>query len=189
MNNFGDKKKEIRKEIRQISLEKEYVQCASKVITDKILGLDCFKNAKSIFCYLSTDDEVSTWNIINEVITDKKVYVPYCADKEKMIAVRYSSDDELNKNKYGIYEPVDISETETDFDVVIVPCLSAGRNCSRLGHGRGYYDRFLKNTETTKICLCFEKLMKDDLPMDENDIYMNMIITEENVYLLHDRSN
>ena len=73
-------------------------------------------------------------------------------------------------------------ETSSDFDLIIVPCLAAGRNGERLGHGGGYYDRFLASSTGKTVCLCFKRNILDEIPLDEHDVMMNLIITEEAVY-------
>ncbi|MBR3352623.1 MAG: hypothetical protein IKG35_10965, partial [Erysipelotrichaceae bacterium] len=62
------------------------------------------------------------------------------------------------------------------------PCMAAGRNGERLGHGRGYYDRFLKKADGKIICLCFEDNISDDIDMDDNDVFMPVVMTEKNEY-------
>ena len=71
---------------------------------------------------------------------------------------------------------------EEDYDLVIVPCLCAGKNGERLGHGAGYYDRFLQGSRWLKICLCLEENIREDIPMGQHDLYMDLVITEENIY-------
>ena len=63
-----------------------------------------------------------------------------------------------------------------------VPCISAGKDLRRIGHGAGYYDRFLPKTEAVKICLCFAKLLAENIPTDAYDVPMDMVITEEDIY-------
>lgn len=176
-------KNELRRKIRSIKPDDEYVNGASKQITDKLLELDVFKHAESIFCYLSTEKEVCTDEIIEHALKDKKVYVPKCVDEHNMIAIRYRKGDELETGRYGIPEPVNDEKQETDFDVIIVPCLAAGKDLARLGHGKGYYDRFLKNSKAFKICLCLDKLICNDIPMGPDDVYMDMVITENETYV------
>ena len=61
--------------------------------------------------------------------------------------------------------------------VVLVPGLVFDAVGNRLGYGKGYYDRFL-NDDLYTICLCFEKLLSEEIEMDEYDRYMNEVITE-----------
>ena len=175
-------KKELRKLLRNRKLPDEYIRKAGQIMAEKVIGLPQFKHADSVFCYLSTDSEPSTELILAEAFRTKKVYVPKCIDEHEMKAVRIFSYDDLVTNKFGIREPEKTGEIETVFDLIIVPCVAAGVYGERLGHGRGYYDRFLKNARGDIICMCFEENIRDDIDMDEHDIWMPCVITEENVY-------
>ena len=56
----------------------------------------------------------------------------------------------------------------------------------RLGFGGGYYDRFLYKFQGLKIGIGWEcgKLSENDLKFDPWDKKMDMIVTEENSYII-----
>ena len=37
----------------------------------------------------------------------------------------------------------------------------------------------MEQTRAKKMCLCFDRLMSEDIPMGEHDIYMDIVITEK----------
>ena len=51
----------------------------------------------------------------------------------------------------------------------------------RIGYGKGFFDRFLKDFKGIKIGLSFEIQLVDDIPANEEDIAMDAIITEKRV--------
>lgn len=172
-------KRDLRKTAKCIisQLTPEYKQKASETISKKVLELKEYKKADNIFIYLSTINEVDTSVIIKDAAeNNKKIYVPKCIGKE-MLATRLTAS--LKKNHYGILEPELTGDTiEVDkIDIAVIPCLMASTNNSRLGHGMGYYDRFL-NDKVFKICLCFKELLSDEIVMDKYDIYMDKVIHE-----------
>lgn len=172
-------KRSLRKKIKGIinNLNTEYTTKSSQIICNKLKSNKHYLSAKNVFVYLSTDKEVKTDMIIQDLIKrNKNIYIPMCIEDD-MYAVKYPC--ELVKNKYGILEPAVLSDTIKieEIDVAIVPCLSASKEGKRMGHGKGYYDRFL-NDDVYTICLCFEKLLSDEIEMDEYDRYMNEVITE-----------
>ena len=98
-----------------------------------------------------------------------------------MEAVRIQSPDDLESGSYGIREPRSSCEEQCrpeDLDLGIIPCMSAWKDGRRLGHGAGYYDRFLARCKCPKMILCFEKMMDNRIEMDEHDIYMDVVVTE-----------
>jgi 5-formyltetrahydrofolate cyclo-ligase len=71
-----------------------------------------------------------------------------------------------------------------DLDLVIVPAIAFDKNGSRLGYGRGYYDRFIagKKNRIFTIGLGFDfQLIEDEIPTSSSDEKINMIVTEQRV--------
>lgn len=176
-------KDDLRREVKRILAEtdKEYFEQADKIISQKVLHSDKFRNCKTVFVYVSTETEPDTSEIIETALKlGKTVCVPKCITKNEMKAVRIFSTDELKPGYFGIKEP-ESCENEIkseDIDLALIPCMAASYDGSRLGHGAGYYDRFLAHTEAYKICLCFEKLIYFNIPTDEYDVKSDRTITE-----------
>lgn len=152
-------------------------------ITERLIGLSEFKNAETVLCYVSRDDEISTEKIIEYSFkNNKRVGVPFCTD-EKGIMTFYSinSFNDLQNGRFGIKEPIVSSCKKIDsYDntVVIVPALCVSRNGFRLGYGGGYYDRFLADKSVTSIGLCYNDLIIDNIDINDYDIPLDIIITE-----------
>lgn len=176
---------------RYIKLEREYIDLASLEIAKALFDMRWYKEARTIFCYMSTEREVQTDKIISQAILDgKRIAIPRCLGNGIMESRIYFEDDRtypLESGTLGIREPkienplVDASE----IDLAIIPCLSCDKEGNRLGHGAGYYDRFLSGKsgdKIKKVCLCFSKLLADFIHIDDNDIRMNVVLTEENTY-------
>lgn len=89
-------------------------------------------------------------------------------------------------------ETADMTATErafpqvlpADIDLVILPCLACDADCGRLGHGAGYYDKFLSELreDCVTVAVCFDKLILDKIPMEEHDMPVKAVITEKAVY-------
>lgn len=174
-------KKQLRKAVterlREMSAERRAAASAS--IQEQALETAEYKAARTLLLYLHMPTEPDTDRIIRQALKDgKTVYVPKCVTKHEMIAVRIGSFDDLAPGAYGILEPVNCSETvEPDaLDLIFVPCVAASKDGRRLGHGAGYYDRFLKGNADRTICLCFSEALSDGIPMDENDVYMHRVL-------------
>ncbi|MBO5495696.1 MAG: 5-formyltetrahydrofolate cyclo-ligase, partial [Eubacterium sp.] len=71
-------------------------------------------------------------------------------------------------------------ERVTDFEgsLCVVPAVCYDNKGFRLGYGRGYYDRFLKNYISKSVGLCYNELLVDDLPVEEYDIPVGSVITD-----------
>ncbi len=63
-------------------------------------------------------------------------------------------------------------------DVVLVPATACDRLGYRLGHGAGYYDRFLPACPAYRIAIAYEACVVEALPVDPWDVPMHAICTE-----------
>ena len=169
---------------KQRQLSEAYVAAASARIQENLLSMPLYTAANSIFLYVSMPKEPSTGQILEDALAGgKKVFVPKCIGRE-MMAVRIHSVNDLRPGSMNIPEPDNCAETRSidELDLVLVPCVSASADCRRLGHGGGYYDRFLKKTVNQAVCLCFDALLCAEIPMDENDVFVSRVIIETAVY-------
>lgn len=178
----------------------EYRSSASATIAVNVLALPEMKKAKNVMLYVSVDQEPATLALISKLLeSGRKVHLPRCSDfgenrtgrpdERTLEARRVRSLDLLVPGPYGIPEPPAEDTlcpviSASKIDLVILPCVACGTDCSRLGHGAGYYDRFLKETgrDCFKAALCYDKILLEGIPMDEHDEYMNAVITEKTVY-------
>ncbi len=66
-------------------------------------------------------------------------------------------------------------------DCLIIPGLGFDSTGFRLGRGKGYYDRYLFQMPSLKIGLTFDSLFLTEIPKDQHDIQMDVVITENGV--------
>ena len=63
-------------------------------------------------------------------------------------------------------------------DIIIVPALCCDRYGNRLGHGAGYYDRYLAHSEAFSVCLCRKALIEEKLPTEDTDIAVSLVLSD-----------
>jgi 5-formyltetrahydrofolate cyclo-ligase len=180
-------KKLMRSRCREIleGVDDSYIKEASDAITSRVLGTEEYASAETIFCYMSMGREPQTDALIERALADgKRVCIPLCLDDHKMEAKLYKKGDELSHGAYGIREPLASAETvdPSEIDLGIIPCVACDRHGKRIGHGAGYYDRYLTGTEFHKMALCFEKLIMGNIPWYKTDVLMDSVATDENIY-------
>lgn len=89
---------------------------------------------------------------------------------------------ELITGPHGIRQPdparAPVVET---VDLVLVPGLAFSRDGTRLGRGRGHYDRFLAAlpAQALRCGVCFECQVSDALPAEPHDVAMHLLLTEQ----------
>ena len=158
---------------------------ASRRIRDRITALPEYRKAGTVMAYVSMPGEPDTREIIRDAVNrGKRVLLPRCTDREHMEAVPFTGEADLVPGRWEIPEPKPeipaIQPTDEGPEIILVPCAAASRDGKRLGHGAGYYDRFLREMTGMRICLCFEALLMEDLPTDELDVKMDRVLTEAN---------
>lgn len=180
-----NEKEQLRTEFRKkrLSLDSAEVKEKSRQIMKKLFSLEEFRAAKTIMFYVSKDNEVNTHNIIKHSLDNKVVCVPKTNLATKNIdAYSIDSFDQLSIGTFYVMEPnkgklVDSSK----IDLIFLPGLVFDKNGNRLGRGKGYYDKFLKNTKAKKIGLAFDFQVIDGVPTNKHDVSVDMIVTEKEV--------
>lgn len=176
-------KQRVRQETRRISegLTPEYRETASREIARQVLSLTEWQQAKTVMAYWSLPSEPDTRLLIQAALEERKtLLLPRCIEAGIMTALPVKDPEELKPGTLGIPEP-QIPETEAEIpepDLIIVPCVAAAPGGIRLGHGAGYYDRFLAEHPGKTVCLCFRALLRADLPAEETDVPMDLVITD-----------
>lgn len=171
---------------RKIAFSIEIIdaEIKSEEIALKLISLDEYKKANSIFTYLSKDNEVNTAFIIQHALENNKtVFVPILVANEMEIA-QINSSTKYQNGKFDIKEPINcqIINDVQEINISIVPMVAFDPDLNRLGHGKGYYDKWLKKNITFKIGLCFEEKKFDKIPIDYNDVQMDIVISEKKIY-------
>lgn len=165
-------------------------------IVDNINIMREFIEAAKVLCYISFRDEVNTTGLINKMLKmGKEVYVPrVVSDRNSdenaakyMEAVRIMSFDDVKPGYKGIFEPEkSMKASAVDFDLIFIPGLAFGIGGERLGYGGGYFDKFLlTHTSSYKAALSFDVQIAEEIPHDENDVFMDTVITESKVYKIN----
>lgn len=154
-------------------------------ILHMLIGLNCYKKAKLVLCYVSTGSEVDTHKIIMQALhDDKTVAVPRCLDKNGHMEFRLiRSFNELEPSTFGLMEPIESTQNATDFSdsICILPGLAFDITGYRLGYGKGYYDRFLSRYNGIRIGLNYSRCVVEKLPHSKYDVPVNYIITPKTV--------
>lgn len=188
---LAQRKNEIRQAAHAARKDQADKENVSKRITDRVMSLPEYQAAGCVMWYVDIRDEARTRHALPEAVAgDKKIVIPFCVDGELELFLLESMD-ELEVGMYKILEPrEDLRGVQSkrvdvkDLDLILVPGVAFDAIGGRTGHGKGYYDKLLENAkpETPLISLAFECQMFDEIPMQDHDIYMDKVVTEEKVY-------
>ena len=188
---LSQRKTEIRKSAHAARKAQGDKDAVSQRITDRVMELPEYKTAHCVMWYVDVRDEARTRHALPGTLAgDKRIVIPYCVDGELEL-FHLESMDELEIGMYKILEPraelrgVESKQVDVKaLDLILVPGVAFDARGGRTGHGKGYYDKLLENArlETPLISLAFECQMFDEIPMQDHDIYMDKVVTEQQVY-------
>jgi len=180
MNDIYQQKKLLREEIKshKNNFSSEELEKKSKRVIKNLRNYEYFREAKTVMLYWSMPDEVYTHSFIEEILETKQVLLPTIVNDE-IIPVEIKHLDQLHEGKFHILEPKDEAFIGK-IDLIIVPGIAFDKQGNRLGRGRGFYDRFLKNYKGETVGLSFDFQLVNDVPIEPNDIQMKKIISEKN---------
>ena len=169
-------RQQIRTKKRQMT-EAEIVQ-KSQQLFRLFTATDAYKNAKSVYGYMSYNQEVHTLPILEQALRDgKHVAIPKCYGPE----MRFIWMDDLSrtaKSACGIPEPVfDAPIADDPSALVLMPGIAFDLAGHRIGYGGGYYDRFLaKEPEHPTVALCYGFQVFEHLETEDFDIPVDLVL-------------
>ena len=145
-----------------------------------------WQNAESVFCFVGALHEPDTMPILQGALSaGKQLLVPRVAGPGQMQLVPLQSLEQLQPGAFGILEPgqaLPAVPAGSGVQLAVLPCLAAARSGARLGHGGGYYDRFLANYSGRRLILCPEALLAQSLPTGPLDEPAQAVLTEKALY-------
>ena len=134
--------------------------------------------------YYPYNNEIDCIQILKKL--EKKNYIislPKIKKNSQMDFIKWSSNDPLVINKFGIPEP---SNDKIKFpDILLVPLLSFDTKLNRVGYGGGFYDRYIHRIKRKKkpllvgLAYSFQKVKS--IPVNRYDKKLDFVVTERKI--------
>jgi len=179
-------KKAIRKEIfaKRKLLSEEQIKAESHLITEKILAMDAYQNARTVYVYMDCKGEASTKELIAAARKDGKRVAAPKVYGEDMKYFYITSDEDIEPGYFGVPEPKEtLPLAEDEEALLIVPGVAFDIERHRCGYGKGFYDRYLaKHDRHTTIAIAFDFQVVEEVPSNEFDILPMVLCTPTEVY-------
>lgn len=172
-------KQEIRRKInamRKMLSEAEKLQAAEEVF-ERLEQTAAFLMADRILMYHSLPDELPTRKFLDKWHGRKHFFLPR-VNGVNLDILPYNKS-RLELGSFHIEEPVgDNLADPSEIELIVVPAVAYDRRGNRLGRGKGFYDRLLGESKATKIGIGYEFQIVDELPVEEHDVPMNLVISQ-----------
>jgi 5-formyltetrahydrofolate cyclo-ligase len=160
----------------------------SMVIQNRVINSSQYKSARTIGAYFPIGSEVRTEHIISTALDNQKVVLLPKTASDKITFFRVFQADftekKLVEGRFRILEPPRSSgDLLENIDLLIVPGVGFDKYGYRIGYGKGYYDRFIKENDFGfSIGIGFQfQVLDSRLPHSAFDQRLNAIATERNV--------
>ena len=175
---------------RQKSLSPEERNERSLEIADRFFqNFDLTKiNFLHVFLSIERFNEIDTSLIIEKIRREfphVELVVPRVNwQTSELENLEFKPETELIQSSWQIYEPAgnDLVESEI-IDLVLVPLLCFDREGHRVGYGKGFYDRFLKNcrADCLKIGLSYFAPVAEISDAQAFDVKLDFCVTPNQV--------
>ena len=132
--------------------------------------------------YFPVNFEVDILEFLKKLeISGFKLSLPVIKKNNKMNFYRWSYNNLLKLNKYGIPEPEPKAKVYPD--IIFIPLVAFDNRLYRIGYGGGYYDRYIEKTSNKKnflkigVAFSYQKISR--VPTNKYDKKLDIIITEK----------
>ncbi len=180
-------KRGLRARLRQQrrALSDQAVRKNSQRIAARLCVQAMFHQARRVLLYSPDENEVETEGLWREARRRGiDVYYPrVTADKREVEFVRRHDNDHLIPGVFNILVPPgeDLLTSVATTDLVLIPGVGFDRAGHRLGRGRGYYDRALRDllASALRVGLAYDYQIVSHIPIDEHDERVDYVVTEK----------
>lgn len=169
------------------ALSPEERSAFSTAICRYLAALPALQKAKAILSYMATTQEADlsafhAWALAQ----GKALAFPVSGPDGRMEGYIPHGPESWERGRYGIWAPIpERSERilPERLDAVILPCVAFDGQGRRLGHGGGYYDRYLPQCPQAKrILAAFEAQRLEAVTVDAHDQAAHVVVTERGTF-------
>lgn len=176
----------LRVKTRKSLLSEDERIAAAKRVFDLVESTAAFMLAEHVLMYHSLADELSTREFIDRWSGRKHFYLPR-VNGVNLDILPYDRT-RLHLGAFNIEEPTgDETSDINDIELIIVPGVAYDRRGNRIGRGKGYYDRLLRDTHAVTIGVAYSCQLCDDIEPDEFDVPVDYVITDQGIIKISDR--
>jgi 5-formyltetrahydrofolate cyclo-ligase len=170
------------------ALHPDQVDARGLKVQSRFLATPDYQRARTVALYAPFGGEVPTRDILTAAVADGKVVCyPLSHVRGRVLSFRaVRSESELEPGRLGVREPTNAADLVPveQIDLFVVPGLGFTREGKRLGRGGGYYDATLRagRPDSRRVGLAFAEQLVEDLPTEDHDIDLHLVVTENEAF-------
>ena len=156
---------------------------ATATITEHLKNLVAARGIKSLSCYLAGPTEPETRPFLTWAVAQGiRVLLPVSRDDGLLDWAVANDTAEENEGLHGLPEPTGEllgPIAINDVDLIVVPASAVDQTGTRMGWGRGYFDKTLGSMDKRPpvYAIIFDNELLDDLPREIHDQPVDGVIT------------
>ena len=180
-----------KKELRRLALSRRDAMsararaAANDALCRALAALPELEEAETVLAYAAAGSECDL-GALYETLRGRGVRVAFPAAGADGSMEAYVPQGPLVPGRFGIPEPdktLSLRLAPEELDAVLVPCVGFDASLGRLGHGGGYYDRYLRRCPQAKAILtAFEEQRLEYVPREAHDLSFSVLVTEAGVF-------
>ena len=156
---------------------------AAQEVFDRLEESAAFMLAEKILMYHALPDELETRQFLAKWKDRKRFFLPRVNGVN--LEILPYDESRLELGAFHIEEPTgENTVNPSELELIVVPAVAFDKKGTRLGRGKGFYDRLLSTTKATKIGVGYDFQLVDDLPSEPHDVPMDMVITQKTTIIL-----
>ena len=169
----------LRREVRaRLSvLDADEKRLRSQYICDEVKKHLAVSGARVVALFSPLGYEPDIWPLVESMASTVSVVLPrvegdimnfYVYDRNSMAV-----------GSFGINEPQNsVGVDAGEIDAVVVPGLAFSVDGTRMGRGKGYYDKYLSQSDFSalKIGVCYHEQLVPHIPTEPHDVPMDVVI-------------
>ncbi len=158
----------------------------SRLIQARVLQFPPYLLSRSAALYNPIQNEVETGAIRDHALaTGKNVFFPRSGPEDSLGLIKIESAIDFSPGRFGILEPTGegrLAARDRGELMVFVPGVAFDLRGNRLGRGKGWYDRLIKELGgAILVALAYDFQIVDEVPEEEWDQRVHYVITERSV--------
>jgi 5-formyltetrahydrofolate cyclo-ligase len=174
----------LRRQLRQrlAQLTPAAREAAAHRVCARLRAERSWQAARHILFYAALPDELDLQSLLAEALVEGKTtalprFDPSAGSYQACRITDPRRD--LRPGRYGILEPPPEAErlSLNRLDFVLVPGVGFTLDGCRLGRGKGYYDRLLRQVGGAKCGVAYDEQIVAALPLEPQDVVMDWILT------------
>ena len=168
-----------------LARRRDYARSLTPQLRDELqeslarIALPHLVEARIVGAYHPLKDEISPYPILAALGDGQRAALPWFLDRDSRMLFREAP--AMEPSPWGVLQPPASAEALAP-DVLLVPLVAADRAGTRIGHGKGHYDRAIAHLRegggaVFAIGLAWEPQLVDRLVPDPWDMKLDAIAT------------